>query len=242
MILFFAALGSLLLGTTYDASIKGTEYDPLIASTNAAAVAEFESTLSGPQKPAIQVEVDGRSLMVFETCMLRMCAEQHAVIAIDVESGETYAAAYAIDGSKHELMAAPFAPLIDQHCAEVACDFEAADQRGEFVRGEPITLAEAKSFPEITGGAHCAAYQDGNLILYTEGVGVMRYKGELRRLAEDGIGSNNIYTDDDLEPLSIEIVVLRTLEDLYESVLSQAYINVYDGEWKTIAVDMKCEA
>lgn len=235
-----AAAAATLLGSTYDTAIKGTVHDPVEVSTNTDAIEEFQATLNGPQNPGVRVEIDGRDLIVFETCMEMLCSEQHAVIAIDIDTHEQYSAVYTIDGTKHVLVDAPFGDAIDAECADVACYLEGGAQKGPFINLNTLTQDDLKGLP---GGAFCAAYDtDNDLVLYTEGLGRMWWNGRLRVLSEDGIGTDEIYTDDDYQPLVIKMIVLETLETGYEMVRQSAMLNVFDGEWYTTPVIVRCES
>lgn len=231
-----------MIGKTYEDGIRGTGADPVLISQNTEAIDEFASTLKGPQKPAIIANIDGREFLVFETCMQMLCSDQHAVIAIDTKTGEQYSAVYALDGSKHVLVNAPFGRAIDNECAIVACQFEPA-QRGSIKTLDPISEDDLNDLP---GGAFCAHYDSkGEMVLYTEGVGKMFWSGKLRTLREDGIGTTELFTDDDLSPLKIEVSRVSDFDLGYERAAYSAVLNILDENefrWYSTAVTVICES
>ena len=112
-----------LVGLSFDAALRHTRYDPSRYSP------EFAETLNGPQTPGVIVHLKGRDLILFETCTANLCAAQHSVVAVDVSSGQEYAASYR-DGRVDHIISAPFGWIIDKACREQSCDSP------EQIRGE----------------------------------------------------------------------------------------------------------
>ncbi len=234
---------SAFLGVQYGDAVKGTNIDPMIISTNEQAREAFSYTLSGPQTGGIAVKLEGRDLIVWETCQAHLCASNHSVIALDTKSKEVYAITYT-DEEYFTLVDAPFAHLIDRACKQVSCDFEgASDQRGELVRGEALSQRDMSG---ALGGANCIAINEqGETVLYTEGVGFVRVNGRLRRIVEDGIGGPELYSDDGAGALAIEIVERAGIPSRVDYELSErpVIINILsDDKWVSILATYRCES
>ncbi len=73
---------------------------------------------------------------------------------------------------------------------------------------------------------------------------MIRFKGRVRNLTEDGIGGGPFSSDDGFgDSLLVEIAKRsgpRT-ED-YEKVSYPAYLKVFDGAWASVPVTMTCES
>ncbi len=232
---------SALVGVPYDDAVRGTNIDPMTLSTNEVARENFRYTLSGPQEGGKAVVLDGRQVIVWETCQAHLCASNHSVVVLDQKSKEVYAATYT-DEEVFVLVEAPFGKTVDQACHQVSCDFE-TDQRGALVRGEALTQRDLSG---TYGGAHCIALnQQGETVLYTEGVGFIRVNGRLRRIAEDGIGGPELYSDDDGGALMIEIRERAGMPSRVDYELSErpVIINILSNyRWTSILATMRCES
>jgi hypothetical protein len=98
-----------LVGKTFDQVVRGTEFDPQRRLTGAAKEA-FRDTLNGPQAPGIIISRGGRNLLVYESCTRHLCAFYHSVTALDIATGELYAAVY---GDTGKVVVVP-EPLIER--------------------------------------------------------------------------------------------------------------------------------
>lgn len=231
-----------IIGRTYEDAIQGTNLDPALLSRNKSAVEDFLVTINGPQKPAIPVDLDGRKLAVFETCMRMLCSVQHSVIAIDQKTGEQYAAVYTLDGTKSILIDAPFGNIIDQACEQVTCSFNPV-RKGEIIALEPLSDEDVA---DLSGGAYCAAYDKSrNLVLHSEGIAKMRWRGSVVTLSEDGIGTDTLYSVGDHPALKIEIEKTASGSYGYERYESTAILTILDEKefrWFSVFVTLECES
>ncbi|PZR79596.1 MAG: hypothetical protein DI537_40840 [Stutzerimonas stutzeri] len=192
-----------LVGRTYDEVIKGSPFDPARKATGLTRQA-FTDTLNGPQTPGVIVSLGGREFIVYETCTAHLCAFSHSVTAIDTRSGETYAAVYGDNGKTIIVPDPVIERLVGDACSENRCDFQKIVATGSPFRPEPLSRADmTDGFP---GGAACTALDDDRrAVLYTEGVAVMRFHGQLRHLREDGIGTSPLYSVDHEPPMVVTL-------------------------------------
>jgi hypothetical protein len=229
-----------LIGLDYSATLKGTALDPARRSTGVAREV-FVSTLNGPQKPGVEVEIRGRKLVVFETCMANFCPFSHSVIAIDPETHALYAASFTDEGKQVVVGNPEIEQLIGRACDEVECDFEKVIATAQPVRGE--TLPDSAAADE---GASCTAVRasDGGKLLVTSGNALMRWKGVMRRLREPGIGGPTLYSEDQGSPI---VVTLKprpgAVKMLEEGSVRPMTLSVLDNNAVTsVDVLLRCEA
>ncbi len=212
-----------MLGMDYQSALEGSRYDPLRLDIPEQSKQVFRATLNGPSTPSILINIDGRRIIVFETCMAHDCSYTHSTIAIDVDTKEEYAVSYA-DDTRTVLKDAPFGSTVDAHCAQGSCDFTPV-QLGVETVGEPLRVTDFSYRP----GGCAMKNSEGYIVFYSYGIdGIIRFRGE-KRVVHGNVFRENAYTDDTSSPIVVKYQN-RTL-----NVLN-------DNKWITIPVDVKCES
>lgn len=231
-----------LVGRTFDEVIKGTDYDPAKRAATAQARQVFSDTLNGPQTPGIVVRVGNREILVYESCTRHLCAFNHSVTAIDTQTGALYAAVYGDDGKTVVVPDPSIEKMIGPSCDGNRCDFTDVVLAGQPVSPEPLRADDFKGFP---GGANCRAFDEsGAVVLYTEGVAVMRFHGQRRMLREDGIGNGPLYSSDHEPPIVVTLTPRpgRAIAGYEVSLRPMTMTILMDNRTVTFPVQMKCES
>lgn len=235
-------IAALLLGIT---AMVGKTYAEVPLPVAREAVSEqarraFTDTLNGPQTPAVVVRLGGREYVVFETCTAHLCAFNHSVIVTNGD--DLYVATYEDDKKIVVVPNARIEALVGDVCLGGRCTFPNVVATGMMVTPEPLRGDDLKA---TRGGAHCRVEdRTGRLVLYTEGRALMRWGGRLRHLAENGIGTDALYSVDGRPPIVVNFrdrpgISTRNYE---MSVRPRTITILVESQSYSFPVFVKCES
>lgn len=205
----------------------------------------FSDTLSGPQTPSVSVRIKGKELLVWENCQAQNCPWSRSIIAVEVDGPGRFVATI-IEGEPEILRNAWFGAELLASCKGATCDFGSAAQSTQTMgRAKDIGTLSDTDLAWAYGGAHCRAENSaGDMVFYTEGEGVIRFKGKLHKVSEDGgIGAGPWSSEDGFTSITVEIEERDgPTRELEEGSSYSAYLKVFDGSYTSIPVTMTCEA
>lgn len=233
---------AMLLGKPYGDALRGKPFDPALGLTTEG---YFSDTLSGPQTPGVSVKIKNKEVLVWENCQAHNCPWSRSIIAVEIDGPARFVATI-VEGEPEILRNAWFGAELLAACGGATCDFGAAAQPTQTMgKADDIgTLGDA-DLAWAYGGAHCRAENPaGDLVFYTEGEGVIRFKGKLHKVSEDGgIGAGPWSSEEGFDSIIVEIEERNgPTRELEEGSSYPAYLKVFDGSYTSIPVTMTCEA
>ncbi len=231
-------------GQTFNAGIRGTQYDPTRLTNSLSARQAFDETLSGPQTPSRPVVLGSTRLVVYETCAAHMCAYVRGVTVIDTQTREVFSVVFNDNGRRVIVPNRRIEALIGRSCDSVECDLPTAPV--SVTRGTNMGVLTSADLASQQGGASCIATDERNRrIFYTDGNAIMRYAGRLRRLRESqgGIGGDMLTSEDGGVPMVVTFVDRGRARTGYESAITPRVMTVQLGSTaENYNVTVRCES